>query len=202
MKINLELQAHYSRSGPFCIIEVNNKILHRGILDEGTNVLDFKICPLDLNTLRIHHMLKTNEDTIVDSEGNITADKAVELKSLSIDQIAILDTVLYNKPYYVDWPENLKQDFLDRGETVPEYIKNTLFFGFNGHYEFEFSGDFLKQYYRQFWENEDQAHNNQTKLISVNGEQVESFDRFGEDTPIDQGFDLTIHDLAKMIENE
>jgi len=202
MKIALELQGHYSNSGPFCLIEVNNQILHRGILEQGDNVLEFEIQPLDLNTLRIHHMLKSNEDTIVDSDGNITADKAIELTSLSIEEIKILDTVLYNKPYYVKWPNNLAQDFVDRGETVPEYIKNTLYFGFNGYYEFDFVGDFLKQYYRQFWENEEQAHNNQTKLISVGGQEVEAFERFGSDTAINQEFDLTIHDLAKMIENE
>lgn len=202
MKLSLELHGHYSNSGPFCIVEVNGNIFHRGILDEGSNTIEIDFDPQEHNVLRVHHMLKTNDDTVVDSNGNITADKAVELKSLSIEQIRILDTVLYNKPYYVKWPSNLAEDFLNRGEAVPEYIKNTLFFGFNGHYEFEFVGDFLKQYYRQFWENEDQAHNNQTKLISVNGEQVESFDRFGKDTPVDQEFDLTIHDLAQMIENE
>ena len=61
MKIALELQGHYSNSGPFCLIEVNNQILHRGILEQGDNVLEFEIQPLDLNTLRIHHMLKSNE---------------------------------------------------------------------------------------------------------------------------------------------
>lgn len=202
MKITLELQGHYSNSGPICIIEINSKTYYHGILDEGHNLIELDIQPQEHNVLRIHQQLKNNEDTVVDSDGNIVADKAIELKSLMIEQIRILDTVLYNKPYYVQWPDNLAQDFIDRGETVPEYIKNTLYFGFNGYYEFEFVGNFLKQYYRQFWENEEQAHNNQTKLISVGGEQVESFERFGEDTPIDQAFDLTIHDLAKMIEDE
>lgn len=202
MKITLELYGHYSNSGPVCLIQVNDQTLYNGTLEQGTNVMEFNIQSLDLNTLRIHHLSKSNEDTVVDNDGNIIADKAIELKSLCIEQIKILDTVLYNKPYYVQWPDNLEQDFLNRGETVPQYIKNTLFFGFNGYYEFDFVGDFLKQYYRQFWENEDQAHNNQTKLISVDGEQVELFDRFGEETAVDQVFDLTIHDLARMIQDE
>lgn len=202
MKITLELYGHYSNSGPHCEIIINNEIMYQGTLEREHNTLEFDISPLKQNVLKIHHMFKTNEDTTVDSDGNIVADKAIELKSLSIESIHILDTVLYNKPYYVTWPDNLAQDFLDRGETVPEYIKNTLYFGFNGYYEFDFVGNFLKQYYRQFWENEDQAHNNQTKLISVDGEQVESFERFGSDAPVDQAFDLTIHDLAKLIEDE
>ena len=199
MKISLELHGHYSNSGPFCLVEINDEILYRGLLNKGNNMLEFDIIPNEQNVLKIHHIFKTNNDTVVDKEGNIVADKAIELKSISIEQIKILDTVLYNKPYYVKWPDNLKQDFLNKGEEIPEYIKNTLFFGFNGYYEFDFIGDFLKQYYRQFWENEDQAHNNQTRLISVDSQQVEAFDRFGEETAIDQEFNLTIHDLAKDI---
>lgn len=147
-------------------------------------------------------MFKTNDDTIVDSDNNITADKAIELKSILLEDIKILDTVLYNKPYYVQWPNNIVENYINENKEIPEYIKNTLYFGYNGYYQFDFSGNFLKQYYKQFWENEDQAHNNQTKLISVDGKQVEAFERFGQDTAVNQDFDLTIHDLARMIENE
>ena len=202
MKISLNLKGHYSNSGPFCLIEINGEIFYRSFLNKGNNMLEFDFTPNEDNVLKIHHMLKTNDDTVVDNEGNIVADKAIELKSISIEQISVPDTVLYNKSYHVNWPENLKQNFLNEGKKVPDYIKNTLFFGFNGYYEFDFIGDFLKQYYRQFWENEDQSHNNQTKLISVDSKQVEAFDRFGEETAINQEFELTIHDLKKIIENE
>lgn len=200
MKLQLTLHGHYSNTGPFCKIEVNDTVYFGGILDQGLNQIELQIAPEFDNVLKIHHLNKTNEDTIVDNNGNITADKAIELKKISIEKIDILDVVLYNQPYYVHWPDNLKQDFIDKQEPVPEFIKNTLFFGFNGYYEFHFVSDFLKQYYRQFWENEDQAHNNQTKLISVDGQEVEAFERFGSDTAINQEFDLTIHDLAKMIQ--
>lgn len=202
MKIQLQLNGHYSNNGPYCLIEINNNICWKGLLDEGINNLEFDIPGKKQNILRIHHLMKSNEDTIVDVNGNIVADKAIELKSIFIEQVKILDTVLYNKNYYVNWPDNLKQDFIDKGQDVPAFIKNTLFFGFNGYYEFDFVGDFLKQYYRQFWENEEQAHNNQTRLISVDGEQVEAFDRFGEDTAIGQEFDLTIYDLEKLIQQD
>lgn len=202
MQIEIKLFAHYSHSGPLCIIDVNDKILHKGILPEGENNFVFQIDANDINYLHIQHHGKTNEDTIVDNDGKIIADKAIELKKITIENVHILENVLYNKPYYVYWPENIIEDYKNKGETAPEYITNTLFFGFNGYYEFDFVGDFLKQYYRQFWENEDQAHNNQTKLINVNGEQVESFERFGEETAVNQEFDLTIHDLAKIINDE
>jgi len=200
MQLGIDLIAHYSRSGPLCIVELNGAILHKGILPNGDNNLVFDVDTQPMNSLKIHHYAKTNEDTIVDETGSITADKAIELTGISIEGVSIMDNVLYNKPYYVKWPDNIINDYKNKGEDPPESISNTLFFGFNGYYEFDFVGDFLKQYYRQFWENEDQAHNNQTKLINVNGQDVESFERFGSDTAINQEFDLTIHDLAQMIE--
>lgn len=202
MKIDIELIGHYSNNGPMCQIEINDCVLHDDVLEQGHNTFSFDINPLEINYLRIHHYGKKNEDTLVDQNGQIVKDKAVELKKISIESVYILKNVLYNKPYYVNWPDNLSQDFINRGEAVPEYITNTLFFGFNGYYEFDFVGDFLRQYYRQFWEDETQAHINQTKLIELDGEQIEAFERYGKDTAINQNFDLTIHDLAQLIEDD
>lgn len=199
MKVEIELVAHYSNNGPMCRIEINQNICYDGLLAEGVNHFVFNIDALDINYLKIHHYGKDNQDTLVDDQGKIIKDKAIELKKIKLENVYILESVLYNKPYYVIWPENLVNDFKSKGEPVPEYITNTLFFGFNGYYEFDFVGDFLKQYYRQFWEDETQAHINQTKKINLDGEDVETFNRYGEDTAIDQTFDLTIHDLAKMI---
>ena len=202
MKISLHLVGHYSTSGPTCIIDINKNIFWKGTLAEGHNIIEFDFEPLEKNTLSIHHLGKTNEDTIVDEHGTITADKAIELKSVEIEDIAILQNILFNSPYYVIWPDNLVEDFKNKGEEAPEYLKNNLYFGFNGHYSFEFLGDFVKQYYKQFWDDESQAHTNLTNRIQVNGRQIETFERFGDQTAIDQEFDLTIHDLSDMINND
>jgi hypothetical protein len=146
MQVVVDVIAHHSKSGPLCVVELNGNILHKGILPKGANNLVFDVSTDQMNYLRIHHFGKTNEDTIVDETGEIIADKAIELTGISIEGVCIMDNVLYNKPYFVKWPDNIIQDYKNNGEDPPEFINNTLFFGFNGHYEFDFVGDFLKQY--------------------------------------------------------
>ena len=155
----------------------------------------FDVQTLAYNVLNIEHYNKQNSDTVVDQTGNIIEDLSIELISIEFDNVKILETVLYNMPFYVNWPENLIEDFKNKGEDIPEYITNNLYFGFNGIYKFDFSNNIVVEYYKQFWLDEIQAHQNQTLLD--NGQEI--FNRMGETVEIDKNSDFTIHDLKRMV---
>lgn len=151
-----------------------------------------------LNSLEIVHKNKTNQDTVVDSQGVIVEDRSVELKKLTINGQQVKDTVLYNSPFFVEWPENIIEDYKNQGLETPVFIKNTLYFGFNGKYVYEFMADSRRDYFRQLWLDEVQAHQNQQ--IVEDG--VEKFNRYGEKVNTDQEFNLTIFDLANLIRDD
>jgi len=196
MNLKIKLKANFAKDKkPSIKISVNDAVLHNGIVDCNEKEYSFDVEPIQQNQLIIEHYNKQNNDTIVDESGNIVEDLSVELVSIDIDNVKILETVLYNMPFYVDWPDNLIEDFRNKGEDVPEYITNNLYFGFNGIYKFDFSNNIVLEYYKQFWFDEEQAHKNQT--LSDNGHEI--FNRMGETVEINKDSDFTIHDLKRMV---
>ena len=199
MNLKIKLKANFAKDKkPSIKISVNDVILYNGVVDCNEKEYSFDVEPIQQNQLTIEHYNKQNNDTIVDENGNIVEDLSIELVSIDIDNVKILETVLYNMPFYVDWPDNLIEDFRNKGEDVPEYITNNLYFGFNGIYKFDFSNNIVLEYYKQFWFDETQAHKNQTLLD--NGHEI--FNRMGETVEINKGSDFTIHDLKRMVIND
>lgn len=199
MNLKIKLKANFAKDKkPSIKISVNNAVLYNGLVDYNEKEYSFDVEPIQQNQLTIEHYNKQNNDTIADENGNIVEDLSVELVSIDIDNVKILETVLYNMPFYVDWPDNLIEDFKNKGEDVPEYITNNLYFGFNGIYKFDFSNNIVLEYYKQFWFDETQAHKNQT--LSDNGHEI--FNRMGETVEINKDSDFTIHDLKRMVIND
>lgn len=198
MKLKITLKGNSANNKyPLVKISVNDKIFYN---DPVAETFEIEIEPLiqKNNQLTIEHYNKQNHDTVVDKNGNITEDLSVELVSIEIDDIKILETVLYSMPYYVHWPDNLVKEFESRGETPPLCLTNNLYFGFNGIYKFDFSDNVVVEYYKQFWLDEVQAHQNQT---SVDGDN-EVFERMGEKVAVNQSADFTIHDLKRLVLND
>lgn len=152
----------------------------------------------DLNFLEIVHKNKTNQDTVVNDTGIIVEDRSVELKELAINGQRVKDTVLYDSPFYVEWPLNILEDYKNKSQVAPEFIKNTLYFGFNGRYVYQFLSDRRQEHFRQLWLDEVQSHQNQQ--IIEDG--TEKFNRYGEKISTSQEFDLTIFDLDDLIQTE
>jgi hypothetical protein len=174
---------------------LNHKLLYSGTV---VNLQHFEFNELlnqDLNKLKIIHKNKTNQDTVVDDQGKIIEDRSIELKQIKINDKPVKDTVLYNSPFYVDWPKNIQEDYVKQGQSIPEFIKNTLYFGFNGTYVYEFLNDSQREHFRQLWMDEIQSHQNQ-QIIEDN---IDKFNRYGENVSTKQEFNLTIFDLKKMI---
>lgn len=200
MNLKIKLKANFAKDKkPSIKISVNDAVLYNGFIDCNEKEYSFDVEPMHQNQLTIEHYNKQNSDTVIDKNGNIVEDLSIELVSIEIDDVKILETVLYNMPFYVNWPDNLIEDFKNKGELVPEYITNNLYFGFNGIYKFDFSNNILVDYYKQFWFDETQAHQNQT--LSYNGQEI--FNRMGVTVEINKDSDFTIHDLKRMvIDNE
>lgn len=185
MQITVKLRGHASRDNyPDVKLWINRDCVYDNkIIDDQLLVFDVDRVESN-NIFGIEHWGKNDFDTIVEN-GSIVADRAVELLELSFNGIRVLDTVLYDKPYYVNWSRRWP------GER-PEFVKNTLFFGWNGEYRFDFTNDIQYEYYRQYWIDEQQAHHNQNS---------NEFYRDGEYVEVERGIDATIFDLEKMILN-
>lgn len=198
MNLKIKLKANFTKNKqPSVKISINELVLCNEVIVQHETEYFFDIQPKKKNLLTIEHYNKQNSDTVVDHHGNIVEDLSIELVSIEIDNVKIFKTVLYNMPFYVNWPNNLIEDFKNKGENPPEYITNNLYFGFNGTYKFDFSDNIVVEYYKQFWIDETQAHQNQT--LCDNGQEI--FYRMGKTVKINQGSDFTIHDLKEMVIN-
>jgi len=194
MYLLVTLLGHTSNSDPTAQILINGEIKYDGTVI-GTQDFEYEVADnTSVNTLEIVHYGKLDEHTVVDNDYNIIADRSVELKSVKLNKRSVLETVLYNSPYRVIWPEGQRQSAT---APLPDTIKS-LYFGYNGTWSFEFYTNTVKQNCLEYWLDEAQAHNNLTKISD--GQAV--FERFGIDVSIKQELDLTIFDLEKMIQED
>jgi len=195
MKIEINLRGNSSHNkNPMAKIIVNDREYFNGeIIGQRDFIFYFE--PNEENVLQIEHYNKTNNDTVVDQTGKIVSDLSLELLSIRIDDVEIINTVLYSMPFYVNWPANIIEDYRSKNQDPPQYIENNLYFGFNGVYKFAFSDNVIVEYYKQFWLDEAQAHKNQTQK-DQNGE---VFERMGEKVAIDKNSDFTIYDLERLV---
>jgi len=196
LQVTVTLKGMSSRSvWPTVRIFANKDCVYEGFID-NVKTFVFNIDHIyNSNLLRIQHYGKINEDTVCDSDWNIIEDKSVELIDLKFNGLSVLPTLLYDKFFYVDWPENIIEDYKNKGETPPEYITNNLYFGFNGTYEFDFSNQIENDYYESFWADEAKAHQNQSLNDNL-------FVRDGEEVDIEIRAERTIFDLEKLINSQ
>ena len=194
MYLHMTLLGHTSNSDPTVQIVINDEVKYDGVV-VGLQHFEYEIPESDqANKLEIVHYGKLDKHTIIDKDLIIVADRSVELKLVKLNNRPVLEPVLYNSPYRVIWPEGRQQH---ESEPLPDTI-NSLYFGYNGTWSFEFYTNTIKQICLEHWLDEAQAHNNLTKTL--NGEAV--FERFGKDVSIAQELNLTIFDLEKMIQSD
>ena len=197
MNIKITLSAH---TQPTIRISVNNIVYFDSVLHNQLTEIEFDADIQDTNQLAIEHFGKTNQDTICDETGQIISDRAAELVSINIGKYEIPKNILFKQPFAVRWPENLVEDAERENRTLPGCLYNNLYFGFNGIYTFDFSGDLRKDYYYYFWQMErDANHNLQMVDESSN---TGYFEAYGMKLEINKSFNLTIHDLKYIIENQ
>lgn len=197
MNVKIRLSAH---DCPTVRISVNNIVYFDSILHNRLTEIEFDTDLQYSNQLSIEHFGKTNQDTICDETGQIISDRAAELVGITIGKYEIPRNILYKQPFAVKWPENLIEDAEKENRILPNCLYNNLYFGFNGIYTFDFAGDLRKDYYYYFWQMErDANHNLQMVDESSN---TGYFEAYGMKLEINKSFNLTIHDLKYIIENQ
>tara|TARA_B100001057_G_scaffold49558_1_gene44168 strand:- start:1166 stop:1717 length:552 start_codon:yes stop_codon:yes gene_type:complete len=125
IKINLQIHSTAIKYPSFRIV-LDNQILDE-CLDYETSTYE-KQFNVDISKqqhiLKIEHFNKKPQDTLENE------DVAIQLQSLHFNNMKCSDVDLHEQSFYVtDW-ENPPSDI----------IKNNLYFGFNGHYEYKFTG--------------------------------------------------------------
>lgn len=204
MNIKVKLRALKGRSLPSCRILFNDHILYEStIIGERDIILDVPASDiLDNNILTIEHFNKQNSDTIVDDNGNIIADTAIELSGLVIEELNVPITTLHNYPFYPYWPDNIIEEFVNNNQEIPKKIENNLYFGFNGKWLIDINKDYRINYFQLLWNEESNAHKNYSKFKEINGEKVAVFEKLGTELSIAHSTNITIHELAKIIGND
>jgi len=197
MNIKITLSAH---NQPTIRISFNNIVYFDSVLPNQLTEIEFDTGIQDNNQLAIEHFGKTNQDTICNQAGQIISDRAAELVSITIGKYEIPKNILFKQPFAVRWPENLVEDAERENRTLPGCLYNNLYFGFNGIYTFDFSGDLRKDYYYYFWQMERDANRN-LQMVDESSN-TEYFEAYGMKLEINKSFNLTIHDLKYIIENQ
>ena len=125
IKINLQIHSTDIKQPSFRIV-LDNIILDECAdydLDVYENTFDVNISS-NIHMLKIEHFNKESKDTLENS------DVAIQLQSLHFNNMKCSDVDLHEQSFYVtDWDN-----------PPSKVIKNNLYFGFNGYYEYKFTG--------------------------------------------------------------
>ena len=201
MIIKITLIPHKGISWPNVKILLNNNTLLDQIVTPNNNkffIFEKEITSLnDTNNLIIEHYNKKNEDTIVDNNKDIIRDKAIELITISFDNIDIPKVVLYDNKFYPDWPINIIKEH--KGNP-PKFITNNLYFGFNGKYIINFSKNYKAWYFEQLVKKERMSNEANQELMTLpSGEVIETFEFAGKTLKANETGNLTIDELYALI---
>ena len=199
--IKIKIHGHRSTDFPLCRIKFNKELLFDAPII-NTAILTFDVNLIEKNVLHIEHYGKLHTDTILDSEGNVESDRAIELKSIIIDGYAIPKVLMYRQKFFVDWWDHDIEEFDKSDKPVPGFLTNNVYFGHNGYYEYCFDKDLVKSYYANLWQEEHIANQDLQQVKEFDGEIKETFNLYGNESDIAEEFDKTIFDLLDIIEKD
>ena len=205
MEIDIILQPTFSLKWPKVKIFFNEKMIYDNYCkpnDKDFFRYKYNADPKLIshtNKIKIEHYDKQGEETVVDKNGETISDRAIILKSISIDGLEIPEVVLFDQPFNVILTERQKR----QKNHIPNTIKNNLYFGYNGFYEYELCDDATKHYFETLIIKEKLSNIANTKTISLpNGTIVESFEFSGRQLDGTKKTKITIDDLYEQIKNE
>lgn len=192
MQIKIVIEPKHSKHWPKLIIKINDKVLFDADCIPNNQkhfVWQEKLKNLKhSNILEIIHHGKKGTDTVVDSDNNIIEDSAIILKSIEFDTLPVPEVVLYENKFFPNWPDQ------------PEYIKNNLYFGFNGSYKIDFTKDSKRMYFKNLLLKEKLANKYNKKIIQLpSGKEIESFEFNGIMVNSEKKDSITIEDLYKAV---
>jgi hypothetical protein len=87
VNLEIELESYSCNSDPVVTIEFNQQLLHNELLQEGQHKFNFTIPVSNAQNIVSINMTNKNQnqDTLVDSNGNIIKDKFIKIKSIKIN---------------------------------------------------------------------------------------------------------------------
>jgi len=90
--------------------------------------------------LKIVHYGKTDQDHVLDKDGSILVDKFINIDSISIDSIKLLDKELQTGEFWPVYSLSYVEDMTD----LPESICPNLYLGHNGTWRYRFFAPFTE----------------------------------------------------------
>lgn len=202
MLIEIIVEPKKSVRWPKMKLAINDTVVHNGFCTPNNKsylIIKHELKdPKENNVISLTHFDKSGNETITDKESEIVSDRAIILRSIKIGEHIVPEVVLYDKTFYAKFTrEQTKED-----PTRSSAIKNNLYFGFNGTYEYEFSDDANKHYFENLIEKERLANISNKKTITrPDGKVVEAFEFTGKlvDSEVEES--ITIEELHKIVNN-
>jgi hypothetical protein len=204
MKVKIKIEPTLSVKWPNLRLSINGKQIHQGQCKPNnekyfTIETDITNFVQTQNTIQIEHYGKSGRETIVNDDGDVVSDKALILKSISIDDYSVPEVVLHDRPFKINWTA----DQLRENPHRPAQIKNNLYFGYNGVYEYTFGNDSAKEHFINLIEKERIANiHNKKEIVRPDGKVVEAFEFTGQLVDSNQAETVTIEQLYKRINDE
>ena len=148
LKFKLELYATMWDRPPHAEILISDKSYFAGDITGTENkpdVIEFEHELEEGNeyNLLIKRSNKTNNQTVVNEEGDILKDQLLHIKSIEIDEIE-LGALLYEGVYTPEYPEPWASQQRDSGNELPKTFKNVTQIGHNGEWRFTFESPFYQ----------------------------------------------------------
>lgn len=144
--ITLELTK--GKTWPTVQFDPPSEIINTSRVTDDIQLVEHRVCVVN-NSIDLHYVEKTSSETIVDSEGNILKDQAVEIKSIHADEIK-LDFKIIDQ--FAKFFPNYRTDFhiycADNNIALPTGPLSTKKFWHAGHWKLEFLGNFWIWYAR------------------------------------------------------
>ena len=110
---------------------------------QDTISVDLRLSP-GYHELVITHFHKKDSDHVLDNNGNILIDKHVEIKGISIDDIAFTVDELREGQFYPVYNRKYYDQCISRGVILPLSISPNLYLGHNGTWKISFNYPFVE----------------------------------------------------------
>jgi len=204
MKVKIKIEPTFSVKWPALRYTINDKTIFDGeckpnnekyfvIETDITNFIEKQ------NQIVIEHHGKSGRETLINPDGDIISDRALILRSIRIDDSQVPEVILHDKPFKINWtPAQLKEN-KDR----PTYIKDNLYFGYNGVYSFTFSDNIAREHFINLIEKERIANvHNKKEIVRPDGTTVEAFEFTGKLVDSNESETVTIEQLYNRINDE
>ena len=200
MIVKIVIEPKRSVRWPKLKLVINEEVIHDDFCipnNQNYFVIEHNLkIPRHENIISLTHFDKDGKETIVDNEGETISDRALILKSIKIGDHAVPEVILYDKMFNIQYTQKQLQEDPNREIAV----KNNLYFGYNGTYEYRFGDDAQKHYYQNLIEKERLANIANKKTITrPDGRTVEAFEFTGKLVESGQKEAMTIEELYKIV---